>query len=96
MKTFRQFKEDYQIENLPHSYARSMQADVVAGKRQRAAAANPENTNLAQKAVASKELAQKKRETYGSALDKHRAQFAPTDAKTARELRYPKGHMAGD
>lgn len=97
MKTFRQFKEDYQIESLPHSYARSMQADVVAGKRQRAAAANPENTNLAQKAVASKELAQKKRETYGSALDKHRAQFAPADAETERNIRgYGQNRNMGD
>ena len=107
MKTFRQFKEDYQIgEDLAHAEKRYHQSRQIYNKRASdASRANPNTTRtspeeherLSAKAGKSFELNKQKTQRLNSAEAADRKANPPKpDSDAEYKARYPKGHVAGD
>jgi hypothetical protein len=107
MKTFRQFKEDYQIgEDLAHAEKRYHQSRAIFNKRAGdLAKANPNTTKtspeqyakLDAKADRSLELNKQKTQRLKSAEAADRKANPPKpESDYEYNARYPKGHVAGD
>ena len=107
MKTFRQFKEDYQIgEDLAHAEKRYHQSRHVYNKRAaNASNANPNTTRtspeeyerLRAKAGRSFELNKQKTQRLKSAEDADRKANPPKpESDYEYKASYPAGHVAGD